>query len=356
MRIVSVSKLQGNEILGKQIFDDSGRVLLNAGTKLNPLYIDKLKHMEIESIYVDDAISKEVTIEETISDKTRQMSKAALKSTADSFCHEGRADNDSILKSVNLILNEITSKKNALLNVSEMRSNDNTIFSHSVNVCVLSSIIGLHLGYNMLRIKDVSVGAILHDIGKIKILNDKKAISEFKSKNELDRHIKLMHPKIGYDILGNENFCSTFSKVAVLMHHEKVDGTGYPLKLKGSDINEIAQLVSICDTFDNLINGSDNQPAKPVYEALECISAMSGSSFDSNIVKTFIMNIASYPSGSGVILNTNEKCLVVRQNNSMPMRPVLKVIYDKTGNLITEPYEIDMLKELTLFITDICNL
>ena len=83
---------------------------------------------------------------------------------------------------------------------------------------------------------------------------------------------------------------------------------------------------------------------------------MSNIYFDAEMVRKFTMNIAAFPTGSGVILSSNEKGLVVKQNNSMPMRPMVKVIYDKAGNVLLEPYEIDLLKELTLFITETCEI
>ncbi|MDQ2084907.1 HD domain-containing protein [Herbivorax sp. ANBcel31] len=356
MRIVDVSRLKGNEILGKQIFDDEGRVLLNEGIKLTPFYIEKLKELEIQSIYVDDDISKEVVIEENISEKTRQMSKHAVKDMIGKYCREGKADNSGVLKSVNSVIDDVLANKDVLANVSEIRSKDNSIYSHSVNVCVLSTIIATHMGYNMLRLRDVAMAGILHDIGKVEIQNDKKITSKYKSSKKLDEYIKIMHPRAGYDFLGEQDFCNAHTKVAVLMHHEKVDGTGYPLKLKGSEISEIAKLISICDTFDNMISERGTEGERFVYKIIEYITSMSNTFFDSEIVKKFSANIAAFPNGSGVLLNTNEKCLVIKQNKGMPMRPVVKVIYDKKGKRLIEPYEIDLLEELTIFIDGSCQI
>ncbi|MFW2490659.1 HD-GYP domain-containing protein [Clostridium chromiireducens] len=356
MRVVSVSSLKGNEILGKQIYDDAGRVLLRVGVELKPFYIEKIKQLGILSVYIDDDISKNVVIEESISDKTRQMSKHAVKQMIDTYCREGKTDNSSVMNSVNSVIEDILSNKDVLINVADISASDNNIYSHSVNVCVLATIIGTHMGYTMSKLKDVATGAILHDIGRIRIMNDKKLISEFKTKEELDKYIELMHPKVGYDFLGEQRVWSAYVKVAALMHHEKEDGSGYPLKLKGDEINQVAKIVAICDVFDNLISGRGVSEPKTVYEVIEYLIGMSNIYFDAKIVRKFTMNIAAFPTGSGIILNTNEKGLVVKQNNSMPMRPIIKILYDKTGNLLSEPYEVDLLKELTVFITKTCEI
>jgi len=356
MRVVSVSNLKGDEVLGKQIYAESGRVLLSAQVKLKPYYIERIKELGISSVYIDDDISKDVVIEESISDKTRQMGKLAVKEMIEGYCREGKSDNSSVMKSVNSVIEDVLSNKNVLINVAEISASDNNIYSHCVNVCVLATIIGTHMGYGMSKLNDIAMGAMLHDIGKIKIMNDKKLVAELKTKEELDKYIKLMHPKVGYDLLGEQHVWNAHVKVAVLMHHERSDGSGYPLKLKSDEINQIAKIVAICDVFDNLISGRSTGECKTVYEVIEYLVGMSNIYFDEEMVRKFTANIAAFPTGSGVILSSNEKGLVVMQNNSMPMRPVVKVLYDKAGNLLLEPYEIDLLKELTIFITKTCEI
>jgi HD-GYP domain-containing protein (c-di-GMP phosphodiesterase class II) len=260
------------------------------------------------------------------------------------------------MNSVNSVIEDIISNKDVLINVAEISASDNNIYSHSVNVCVLATIIGTHMGYNMSKLKDIATAAILHDIGIIKLMNDKKLLSEFKTKEELDEYIKFNHPKIGYEFLGNQHIWNAYIKVTALMHHERSDGSGFPLKLKGDEINKIAKIVSICDVFDNMITGRNTNEPKTVYEVIEYLVGMSNIYFDEEIVRKFTANIAAFPTGSSVILSSNEKGLVVKQNNSMPMRPVVKVLYDKEGNALLEPHEIDLLEELTLFITKTCEI
>lgn len=355
MRIVRVSNLRGDEVLGKQIYDESGRVLLNVGVRLKPFYIERIKELGISSVYIDDDISKNVIIEESISDKTRQMSKHAVKDMIERYCREGKTYDGSVMNSVNSVLEDILSNKDVLINVAEISASDNNIYSHSVNVSVLATIIGTHMGYSMTKLKDLATGALLHDVGKIKIMSDKKLLKQFNSQQEIDNYVEAMHPKVGYDLLGEQGIWNAYVKVAALMHHERYDGSGYPLNLRGDEINQFAKIVAICDAFDNLISGRSGSECKTVSEVIEYLVGMSNIYFDADMVKKFTMNIAAFPTGSSVMLSSNEKGLVVRQNNSTPTRPIVKIIYDKSGKLLTEPYEIDLLKELTLFITKTCE-
>lgn len=172
----------------------------------------------------------------------------------------------------------------------------------------------------------------------------------------IKKYIQEMHPRIAYDFLSSTySTITATSRIAILLHHEKVDGTGYPMGLKGSEINDAAKLITICDQFDNMVMGYNGIKPIPIYQALEHLVGMSEFHFDKDIVRKFISYIAAYPTGSGVILNTNEKCLVIAQNKSMPSRPKIKVIFDKDGTKIDEYVEIDLSQSLTLFISDICE-
>jgi putative nucleotidyltransferase with HDIG domain len=355
MRIVSVSNLKGNEILARQIYDELDRILLNEGVKLTPSYIKKIQEMGIHSVYVEDELSKDIVVEENISDKTRQMSKRAVKQMVEMYCRQGKVDDGSVSKSIDSILEDVLANKDLLINVSQISESDNNLYAHSVNVSVLATIIGTHMGLNMAQLKDLATGAILHDIGKMKMMNDKKLIAELKTKEAIEQYIQAMHPRVGYDFLGEQKIWNAHIKVAVLMHHEKYDGSGYPMKVKGDEINKLAKIVSICNVFDNLISARKDEKRKSVSEAIEYLMAMSNIHFDAEIVKKFTMNIAAFPTGSGVVLNSNQKGLVISQNKNMPLRPVVKVIYDQQGNVLSAPYEVDLLKELTVFITKSCE-
>ena len=174
MRIVSLDNLRNNEILGKTIYNDIGAILLAQGAILTPEYIRRLRDIGILSVYIDDNISEDVVLTENISENTRQMSKQAIKNTFEKYNANGKISNDGIEKSVDSIIDDILANKDVMINVSDIRAKDDKLYSHSVNVCVLCTVTGIHMGYNMVKLRDLAVGAILHDIGKVRILNDKK--------------------------------------------------------------------------------------------------------------------------------------------------------------------------------------
>ncbi|MDF2523875.1 MAG: phosphohydrolase [Clostridiales bacterium] len=355
MRKVMVSNIKENEVLAKCIFDNGGRILLSEGVKLSRAYIERLVSMGIDYVFIEDEISKGIQPEEVILDETRQEGKTAIKKTLQKYINHGSINTDAISKCSNNIIEEILSQKDVLINITEIRSKDEGIYGHSVNVCALAVIIGTYLGYNMLRLKDVAVGAMMHDFGKMVVINEMTKKGE-RNVTLSNSEVVQKHPRAGYEFLGKQSSISVMSKVMVLMHHENCDGTGFPLGLKKNEIHEVARLLSICDTFDNLVSGNEDMKPMPVYQAIEYLTAMSGSKYDGEIVKQFVENIAVYPTGVGVRMNTGEKGIVCSQNRSFPTRPVVRLVFDRDGEVLPDTIEVDLSKDLTFFIQETCEL
>ena len=154
MRKIRLSQLKGNEILARNIFDDTGRILLSSGTIMDRKYIKLLEEREIYAVFIEDELSKGVVVEDFISDETRQEAKSVVKNTFEKFVDSNDTNIDNIRTSVGSIMDEIMSKKGLLIASSEIRSTSEWLFSHSVNVCALSVIVGNHMGYNVFKLND----------------------------------------------------------------------------------------------------------------------------------------------------------------------------------------------------------
>lgn len=348
MRKVFLSDLKGNEILGKTLFDEAGRIILKDGVTLTDRLIQKLEELGFTSVYITDQYSSGIESEDIISDELRQETKSSIKEMATNFYKKGQASFDGVIKSANAIIDEITDNKDVMVNISEIRSKDESLFSHSVNVCSLATITALRLGYNMLRVKEISTGAVLHDVGKISLLKSNNL--QINQIDQLPEDILKTHPRVGYDTLNTDYAFNPVTKIIPLMHHERMDGSGYPLKLKGAEVHEAARLVAICDTFENMVAGNSEYGNMPVYQVVEYLQA-STHLFDPEILKVFIQNLALYPNGTVVDLSSGYKGIVVSQNKAMPSRPVVRIIKDNQNNDVGTPYEVDLVKELTLFVT-----
>lgn len=186
----------------------------------------------------------------------------------------------------------------------------------------------------------------MHDLG-LRYLTIEYADQDISTLSKIELAEYMKHPVYGYSALKDENWISNAVKNIILYHHERLDGTGYPLKAK--EIPFETQIVNICDTFDEMICGIGCKRIK-VYEAVEYLKSYRGIKFNSDIVDTFLEFTAVYPAGSQVLLSDNRVGKVVRQNKEFPDRPVIQIIKDKSGKLVNEEIYVDLIKVNNIFI------
>jgi len=336
MRAIEIEELKQGMKIAKTLYDDTGRVLLSAGTVLNELYIKKMGVYGIPFVYVEDELLGPIKVEDMIHDRVRIQTVKALKEVVNSAKMNSELDLRQVSGMVNKILDDLKGVTNMLVQLMDMRSSTMFMYNHAVAVCVLSVITGMALELDDLKIKTLGMGAILHDIGK--------------SVNDGPEHT--IH---GFELLRNNKALNVMISHVAYQHHEHYDGSGFPRQLKGEDIHLFAAITSIANFYDNLVSDTDVEKRLMPYQALELVMAESGKSFHPDIVKAFTRNIAPYPVGTAVRLNNGAVGVIISVNRNMPTRPVVKLITNHVGILLTTFPEMDLIKERTLFINEILS-
>ncbi|MBZ4654685.1 MAG: putative metal dependent phosphohydrolase protein [Peptococcaceae bacterium] len=336
MRAIDINQLKEGMKIAKTIYDDAGRILLNAGTVLTPLYIKKLDQFGIPFIYVEDEIIGPLQVEDVIHDTVRIQTVKALREVVSKAKIQSDVDFTVVNNMVNKILDDLKSTPNLLVQLMDSRSANMYLYNHSVGVCVLSVVTGMALGLDDLKLKTLAMGAILHDIGKSLSPGPEHTIHGF----EILRNNKILNIMVGH---------------VAYQHHEKYDGTGYPRQLKGEDIHLFAAITGVANFYDNLVMNLNPEKRLYPYQAIELVVAESGRSFHPEIVKAFSRNIAPYPVGTAVRLNNGAVGVVVSVPRNYPTRPVVKIVTNHVGVLLTTFPEVDLLQEKTLFINEILS-
>jgi HD-GYP domain-containing protein (c-di-GMP phosphodiesterase class II) len=255
-----------------------------------------------------------------------------------------------IKNTVSGIIDDIfDNSEDVLVNMLDIKNYDDYTFEHSVNVAVYSIILGKSLNFNVRDLKKLGVGAILHDVGKI--LLPQEILLKNDKLNEEEYEIIQEHPKLGYNYIKNVGEISLASKVVILSHHERLDGSGYPKKNTDEEIHKFAKIVAITDVYDALTSDRIYRKRWPVHEAINYIMSNSDNQFDNEYVNKFIRNLAIYPNGTMVKLSNGYKAIVKEQNTNYPSRPVLRLIEDKDGNDISK--EMDLLRNLNIVIKEV---
>ena len=310
-----------------------------------------MKELDVTYIYIEDEITKDIDIPDIVSERARVESVAAAKSLMDNVRLGKGVDASQAKRTTNMLVDELCRNHGMLMNFVDMRTRTDYIYGHAVNVCILSVMTGISIGYDELRLRDLGVGALLHDIGKLHISQDVLNKNGRLTHSEIQEIKK--HPWLGFELLRKTPEISLISAHCAFQHHERFDGTGYPRGIKGGEIAEYAHIVAIADVYDALTADNAYRPAVPVYEALSIILKAGGTYFNQELVNRFAENIAVYPIGTVVRLNTNEIGVVVDLSKEFKTRPVVRVIIDQFQQQVSYLSEIDLSKNPRLYIADV---
>lgn len=354
MKEVFVDDLKGTEILAVPVITESNVVLIQSDTILKQEYIDKLKEHNQLLVYVKDDIANTTAngtrhifnIDDTIN-RTQEIVGKVL----DRHIYKRNSDLSIIGEAAEEIIDSVISDPDVINSMTEIRNISTDLYTHCINVCSLSTVMALKLKMTKKQVKNIAMGAILHDIGLKYIQAPYIDVSEdeLSPKDELEYK---KHTIYGYSSIQDENWISDISKEIILLHHENIDGTGFPFQHNGSKIKMEIRIVSVCDEFDSLISGIGNKQLK-MYQAIEYMKVHAEREYDGAIVKKLLESVAVYPVGMQVLTNENEVGEVIRQNKDVADRPVMKMVRHSDGSPYTEYVEKDLLKYLTVFIIDI---
>lgn len=353
MRKVNIESIQYGVKLARTIFSSDGGVLLAQGVELKESYVDHLKSHGISEVYLDDDISEDIVVRDVIRDQTRNEAVVLVKKLMSNYKFTESIDVEEVKKTVNKILDELLGNNDILYNLSEIKSVDDYTFEHSVNVCILSLITGIGLGFDMSRLRELGTGAMLHDIGKLCIPSEilKKpsqlTVEEFE---EIKKHTIL-----GYELLKKSGRVNLASAYIAFGHHERFDGSGYPLQLKNNNIQIYARIAAVADVYDALTSDRVYRKKLKPNEVFEYITSLGVHHFDPMVIESFVKYVTVYPIGTGVLLNTRERGIVVRDNRSRPTRPVIRIVYDDRMQKQSIPRDLDLSEQTNIFIVDGCE-
>ncbi|NGQ97463.1 HD domain-containing protein [Brevibacillus sp. SYP-B805] len=349
MRYISLDDVEPGDTLARSIYTSDGLTLLQADMQLTVGMINKLRRFGVTMLCIKDPHLQDVKMEDVVQETTRKEAIASLSAAMQCVQTGKGMDLRGILKSVNSIIDETLRNRRLLLNLSDIRTADNHMFIHSLNVCMMATVMGISLGYNQQQLKELAVGALLHDIGKV-VKDDAAYANGTPGQTE-------HHAWKGFHLLRKKHEMSIVSAHVALQHHEWVDGSGEPRGLTGAEIHDFAKIVAIANYYDNLISpfSAEEETCHP-YEACEKIMALANKRFDHQMVIRFLRSIATYPTGSSLRLSTGEVGVVIDQNRGLPSRPVVRVIKREKGTIQTldsdhEVYDVDLSEEPTIFIT-----
>jgi putative nucleotidyltransferase with HDIG domain len=196
---------------------------------------------------------------------------------------------------------------------------------HSINVTIISLLMGKSLAYGSDQLNELGIGALLHDLGKME-LPDRLRWSNGELRGA-EQALYREHVAKGVEVARRMGL-SAETQLIVAQHHEQADGKGYPMKLKGEQITPATRIVSLVNHYDNLCNPGNPALAVTPHEALSLIYAQRKAAFDPKMLNIFVRLMGVYPPGSVVELSDGRFAMVVSVNSSRPLRPRV-IVHDR---------------------------
>ncbi|MBB5022560.1 HD-GYP domain-containing protein [Desulfurispira natronophila] len=388
MRIIPVDKLEVDMVMGEQI-EVAGQIMLNRGAVLTQPYIDKLQHMGLTHVTIDDSQSQDIELETTISADTHRRGtkvvaqafydtqevlesiREEVKGSAEEALEHSKFTDymknspafQAIIDYTRSLLEEILNSSGGIA-LNSIKQHDSRMFQHAIDVTAMAISLGRELNLPERHLEDLAYGTILHDIGKIMI--PKSIIS--KSINDLSRQelaLLRTHSLLGRRMmLNNSRISQRIRAVTVVtQHHEYHDGSGFPYGLKGSSetwssddtkhfsgISHLAEIANIVNTFDTLT--SDHLCLAEPLGYLDAAYVMVNrlyNRFHPAYLDAFLRILTIFPPGSNIQIPSGRYQgylgTVVRTSSEDRLSPFVRLFFDDKRNKLEVPIDLDMAAE-----------
>ena len=346
---VSIKEIKPDMVLARDVVTSGGTVLLAKNTMLNNINYTKLLTSGVGYIYVIsgsiDEKTANFTEKERMSTSLEQQRRPIVKrpefiafqNAVDEKTEEAKkciraiSDGENIdLQHMFSITDDIMStlrcKNDILTFIGFIKESDEHTFHHCVNVSLLSNLYGRWLALPHNELVDLTTAGMLHDIGKTKVPNE---ILNKKGKLTDDEFaIMKKHPVLGYRLLQNQDIPEGI-KLGALMHHEKLDGSGYPMGVKEEQIGKIAKIIAICDIYDAMTANRVYREKICPFEVIKMFETKVYGELDTQYLLIFLNNIAYTYIGSWVKLSDGVEAEVVFINGSQLSRPIVRTLDER---------------------------
>ncbi len=236
------------------------------------------------------------------------------------------------------MIDSVFDNQSAMMCLSRLKTQDEYTFQHSVNVCIFMIAFCRALGFDRAATTEVGVGALLHDVGKMKV--PQNILNKPSRLTEDEFTLMQSHVTHSYQVLKEERGIPATAITVAFEHHERHDGTGYPFGLKGNKISRVGQMAAIVDVYDAISSDRCYHKGVDPAEALRKLYEWSEFHFCRELVQYFIKCVGVYPLGTMVRLESGFLGVVVRPANGSMVKPMVRLVYDTKSNCKVAPRDL----------------
>ncbi|MDP1541470.1 MAG: HD-GYP domain-containing protein [Moraxellaceae bacterium] len=287
-----------------------------------------------------DCDSSKQSDEDNVYRKTYEQSQTVLSEVLNDVRLGRCVDNPKVRGVVQELTVNIVKDSHTMIGLIQSKDKNDTLARKSVNVCILALAFGKHIGIPKDKMYELGLGALLHDIGMVKIPG--RILLKKQPLMPAERSIMEKHTEYGLAILAKTQEIPVNVLKIVHSHHERMVGKGYPQKLQGKEIGLLVRMVTIVSVYEALTRQRFYTETLSPVAALRYLYTSGKTIFDAHLVEKFIQTLGIYPSGCVVELNTGELGIVVNVNPEDRLRPTLRMVTNAQKQLLSQERVIDL--------------
>ena len=340
MRIRQVRALKGGELLAESVLTEEKEVLISKGTVLKPEYLDLLSFLGVDTVCIEDPYAEFEHPHQFMKKEVFLNYVNRVQKILENHIYNGKGDLQSIEPLANDIIRDMMAVEEGIAIDFEERSGN--LYEHTVMVTFLAIAVAKKLKLDEEEIQTIALGSLLHDLGlryiTVPYINYDPEKSTATEAFEFKKHSIL-----AYSALENEYWLNANAKKMILSHHERRDGSGFPLRQKTREIE--CNILQVCDVFDCMVSGMECKRTN-VQSALEYITEAADVLYDKKVVKAIEKIIARYPVGTKVKLNTGNNGVVISQTEDTS-HPIVAVL-NEDGTLSSTYHNLKKDKKVSI--------
>lgn len=249
-------------------------------------------------------------------------------------------DAEAAMPLVEEIAGSVLRNPGALISLARLKTADDYTYMHSIAVCALMISLARQLRMDDTQTREAGMAGLLHDIGKMCIPPD--VLNKPGKLTDTEFGVVKRHPEEGHRMLLEGRGVGAVALDVCLHHHEKMDGSGYPHKLKADQISMLARMGAVCDVYDAITSNRSYKVGWDPAEALRKMTEWCKGHFDEAVFHAFVRSLGIYPVGSLVRLHSGRIAVVVEQSQASLLAPIVLTFYSTSTNSRFEPERVDL--------------
>lgn len=341
MKLQLVKTLCGSEILAEPVITEDEQILIPEGTVLKTEYLELLTLLGIDTVYIKDSYETYQSPHLIMEEDKKNFYITKIQEILEHHIYNAKDSLKKIQELSKSMVDDLLSAmdKSRVYDIVQRRGN---LYEHTFMVTVLSILVGINLEISIERLYEIAQGCLLHDLG-LRYVTVSYVDFDIDNSTPVEFFEWKKHTILAYSALKSETWLSDLSRKMILSHHERKNGSGFPLKQKIKEIE--CNIIQVCDAFDCMISGMECK-RKHVQEAIDYLIENKEILFDKKVVTVLLDMIARYPVGAKIQLSNGKKAVVLSQTKKADC-PIVGIL-DEEGKRMEEKYDLLQKKEISV--------